>query len=110
MKESKKQSSVVLEQSTNTHQLHASNVVSKDLGNGTIKLKIEGEGVVTHGEHGTVKIESENVIKYVQQEVNPVTKKMQAVFDQQENKKNKKIKKKPYFKYGFFFIKICCFV
>jgi len=36
---------------------------------------------VTHGEHGTLVTESENIIKYVQQELNPLTKKMQNAFD-----------------------------
>jgi hypothetical protein len=34
-----------------------------------------------HGEHGTIAIESPNVIKYVQQELNPVTKKLQNAWD-----------------------------
>jgi len=36
---------------------------------------------VTHGEHGTIRTESRTVIKYVQQEVNPVTKKLQNAYD-----------------------------
>ena len=72
---------VVLEQSTNTHVLHARQVKQKNLKNGIVALKIEGEGIVTHGEHGTLKTESPDVIKYVQQEVNPVTKKLQNAFD-----------------------------
>jgi hypothetical protein len=71
----------VLEPSTNTHTIEAVEIVKKDLGNGILKLKITGDGVVTHGEHGTLKTESPNVFKYVQQEVNPITKKLQNAFD-----------------------------
>jgi hypothetical protein len=46
-----------------------------------MKLHIQGDGVVVHGEHGTLKTESEHIIKYVQQELNPVTNAMQAAFD-----------------------------
>ena len=72
---------VVLEESTNTHKITANNVTVKDLGNSILKLNIEGEGIVTHGEHGVVKTETKHVIKYVQQELNPVTKNMQNAFD-----------------------------
>ena len=72
---------VVLEPSTNTHQMSAPAVEVKDLGNSTLKLKVNGEGIVTHGEHGTLVTESENVIKYVQQEFNPVTKKLRNAYD-----------------------------
>ncbi len=71
----------VLEPSTNTHTLHAQNITKEDLGNGIMKLQIQGDGIVTHGEHGTIKTESPNVIKYVQQELNPVTRKLQNAYD-----------------------------
>lgn len=71
----------VLEPSTNTHTMEAVEIAKKDMGNGILKLNITGDGVVTHGEHGTLKTESPNVIKYVQQEVNPITRKMQKAFD-----------------------------
>lgn len=71
----------VLEPSTNTHVLEAKNVTKEDLGNGMLKLSIEGEGIVTHGEHGTLKTESKTVFKYVQQELNPVTQKLQNAYD-----------------------------
>jgi hypothetical protein len=73
--------SVVLEPSTNTHVMEAQEVVKEDLGEGILKLKVKGEGVVTHGEHGTLKTQSEHVMKYVQQEVNPVTRRLQNAFD-----------------------------
>lgn len=72
---------LVLEPSTNTHTIEANNIVSEEIGNGILKLKIKGDGVVTHGEHGTLKTESPDVIKYVQQEVNPVTRKIQNAYD-----------------------------
>ena len=72
---------IVLEPSTNTHALEANEVISKDLGNGILKLTVKGDGIVSHGEHATIRTESPNVIKYVQQELNPVTKKLQNAFD-----------------------------
>ena len=72
---------IVLEESTNVHCIEASDVIVKDLGNGVLELEITGDGIVTHGEHGTLKTESPNVIKYVQQELNPVTQKLQNAFD-----------------------------
>ena len=72
---------VVLEESKNVHCIEANEVIVKDLGNGVLELEISGDGVVTHGEHGTLKTESANVIKYVQQELNPVTQKLQNAFD-----------------------------
>jgi len=72
---------VVLEPSTNTHRIEAKSIISKDLGNSILKLNIEGHGVVTHGEHGTLRTESKTVIKYIQQELNPITKKLQNAYD-----------------------------
>jgi len=72
---------VVLEPSTNTHVLEADAVVKNDLGNGILELDIKGDGIVTHGEHGTLKTESAKVMKYIQQEFNPVTKKLQNAYD-----------------------------
>lgn len=71
----------VLEPSTNTHILEATEIKKTEFGNGILKLSITGEGIVKHGEHGTLKTESGTVIKYVQQELNPVTKKMRNAFD-----------------------------
>lgn len=73
---------VVLEPSTNTHRLESKQVEVTELGNGILKLKTSREGgVVTHGEHGTLCTQSEHVIKYVQQEVNPLTQRMENAFD-----------------------------
>lgn len=72
---------VVLEPSTNTHRLESETVEVQDLGQGILKIKTGKRGVVTHGEHGTLVTESTNVIKYVQQEVNPVTQELQNAFD-----------------------------
>jgi hypothetical protein len=73
---------VVLEPSTNTHRLQSNSVEVTDLGHGILKVKTSREGgIVTHGEHGTLVTESENIIKYVQQELNPLTQKMQNAFD-----------------------------
>ena len=72
---------LILEKSTNIHVLEANKIVMKKLGNGIIQLKISGDGIVTHGEHGTIKTESEHVIKYIQQEINPISRVKQNAFD-----------------------------
>jgi len=77
----KNQKLVVLEPSTNTHAMSANSITVDKLDESTLKLKIVGPGIVTHGEHGTLVTESENVIKYIQQEFNPVTKKLQNAYD-----------------------------
>jgi len=46
-----------------------------------LKLKTNKQSKVVHGEHGTLGIESEHVLKYVQQELNPITKKLQNAWD-----------------------------
>lgn len=71
----------VLEPSTNTHQIEAENITNEDLGNGIIKLKVKGQAIITHGEHGTIATESKDIIKYVQQELNPITRKLQNAYD-----------------------------
>lgn len=72
---------LILEASTNTHILEARKIEMKKLKNGIIKLNITGNGLVTHGEHGTIRTESQHIIKYVQQEINPVSGIMQNAFD-----------------------------
>jgi hypothetical protein len=73
---------VTLEPSTNTHRLTSTKVSVTDLGHGILRVEVPaGHAVVTHGEHGTLATESCHIMKYVQQEYNPVTQKMQAAFD-----------------------------
>jgi len=72
---------VVLEPSTNTHAMSADKVEVTNLGGGNLKLKVEGHGIVTHGEHGVVRTETPDVIKYVQQELNPITNAFWNAFD-----------------------------
>lgn len=71
----------ILEPSTNTHVMEAPSIQTKDLGEGIMKIKTKGDGIVTHGEHGTIRTESSDVIKYIQKEYNPVSKKMQNAYD-----------------------------
>ncbi len=71
----------VLEKSTNTHTLQGNVVNHVDYNATTTFLNIEGQGVVSHGEHGTVITESSKVFKNVQFEFNPVQRKMVAAFD-----------------------------
>lgn len=70
-----------LENTTNTHVLHAEKItVIKTLDSAQV-LQIKGEGIITHGEHSCIKTESEFVIKYIQQEFNPVTKVVENAYD-----------------------------
>ncbi|WP_299674494.1 hypothetical protein [uncultured Tenacibaculum sp.] len=70
-----------LEKTTNTHVLEASKIKVVKTLNSTEVIQIEGDGFVTHGEHGCIKIESEYVIKYVQQEYNPITRIVENAYD-----------------------------
>jgi hypothetical protein len=72
---------VVLEPSTNTHRVTAEQIAVTEVEPGTLQIETKGHGIVTHGEHGTLRTESPHIIKYVQQEYNPVTGAMQAAFD-----------------------------
>ena len=72
---------VVLEPSTHTHTISAQKITTTDLGDGILAMVIEGDGIVKHGEHGTFKTESENVMKYRQLELNPVSDKLRHAFD-----------------------------
>lgn len=72
----------VVEKSTNPHVLESEKTIEVvNLGEGTLDITLNGNSIVTHGEHGTLKIESNRVIKYNQKELNPVTKKLQNSFD-----------------------------
>jgi len=74
------QRTITLEPSSNTHKM--TNVIDvEDMGNSILKVKAGQNSTVIHGEHGTIAIESENVVKYVQQELNPVTGKLQNAWD-----------------------------
>lgn len=70
----------ILEPSTNTHVI--TNVIDvENVDSSTFLIKTSDDSKVLHGEHGTIRIESPVVVKYVQQELNPVTKKMQNAWD-----------------------------
>lgn len=65
---------VVLEQSTNTHVLEGQVINEKDYGNGIMSVETANPGaIVTHGEHGTLTMETRKTFKYIQQELNPVS-------------------------------------
>jgi hypothetical protein len=70
-----------LEKTTNTHILEAEAIKVRHTTGSTQVLQIEGEGMVSHGEHGIIKTESKYVIKYVQQEFNPITRIIENAFD-----------------------------
>jgi hypothetical protein len=81
--EGKESNELVLEDSANKHVLKAEEGVKvvSNLENGTIVMEVKGKGLVMHGEHGVLATEASNVIKYVQQEFNPVTKSMMKAVD-----------------------------
>lgn len=71
----------ILEKTSNTHILKADKVtVLKEEGS-TQVLKVEGKGLIFHGEHGVIKTEQPNIIKYVQQEFNPITGIVEDAYD-----------------------------
>lgn len=70
-----------LEKTSNTHVLKASKInIIKEIGS-TQVIAIEGEGIISHGEHGIIKTESPHIIKYVQQEFNPITRIIENAYD-----------------------------
>lgn len=71
----------ILEPSTNTHSITADEIKIVKITESILKIKTGSNGVVRHGEHGTLCTEKPNVIKYVQQELNPLTKAFQNAFD-----------------------------
>lgn len=72
---------LVLEPSTNTHVLEADAIEHEAITPEITALHLTGPGILSHGEHGTLVVESREAVKYVQQEFNPVTKALQAAFD-----------------------------
>lgn len=79
------QHTLVLEPSSNTHLMSSNEEIKQNSVNGypeMLILEVKGEkGIVTHGEHATVVTEHRHVIKTVQQEYNPILKKIQVAFD-----------------------------
>jgi len=71
---------LVLEPSTNTHVMDGV-VEATSIDASTMLVKTEGVSRVLHGEHGTLGFENKVVVKYVQKELNPITKQMQNAFD-----------------------------
>ena len=79
-KDNMENSTIVLERSTNTHKM--TNVLSvKEINPSTLSIKTQTGSRVIHGEHGTIGVESPYVVKYTQQELNPVTKALQNAWD-----------------------------
>lgn len=77
-----KQNEVVLEKSTNTHKLVSdSDIATSKISNEALLIETKGKGILLHGEHGTLVTESDVIVKYNQQEYNPVTQKMRNAFD-----------------------------
>ena len=77
------QNKIVLEPTSNTHELEAKQgeIKSTYLDDSTIKLNLKSSAIATHGDHGTLVTESNTVVKYNQQELNPVTRKMENAYD-----------------------------
>ncbi len=79
----KQSNELVLEDSANKHVLKAEEGVKviSNLENDTMVMEVNGKGLVMHGEHGVLATEATNIIKYVQQEFNPVTRLMMKAID-----------------------------
>lgn len=71
---------IVLEETTNTHTVTGNEVVENFRENEIVGFTTK-EAKVTHGEHRDINLPAGNYIKYVQQELNPVTRKMQQAYD-----------------------------
>ena len=72
---------IALEQTTNTHQIEADEITKLHETGSIILIKIKGNGIVTHGEHGMMKTEHAYIVKYVQKEINPISKKIEDAND-----------------------------
>lgn len=72
---------IELEPSTNTHTLSAPKVEKEELEEGIMKVDVEGDGVVQHGEHGSMKVESGRTFKFPQYEHDPIQQAMRPTYD-----------------------------
>lgn len=72
---------LALEPTTNTHKMSANYIQVIHEEGSTLVMKVYGDGIVTHGEHGTIVTEETFVIKYVQKEINPITLEIEDVYD-----------------------------
>lgn len=70
-----------LEKTTNTHRMVAKKIEKIHEDGSTILLKIEGSATVTHGEHREIITKSPIVAKYVQKEINPISRKIEDAND-----------------------------
>ena len=62
--------------------MECDHVVAENLDQlGGITMRVQGKGVVLHGEHGVIVTEETNVIKLTQQEFNPITRSLQNSYD-----------------------------
>jgi hypothetical protein len=71
---------IPLEPSSNTHMMTGVLDVQETKNYTALTIR-KRNSKVYHGEHATIGIESENVLKYVQQELNPMTNAMENAFD-----------------------------
>jgi hypothetical protein len=73
---------IVLEPSTNTHKMVGNVEIIEKLNDlGGLVIQTNDSSLVLHGEHGVICTEEKHIVKLVQQEVNPITKKLQNAFD-----------------------------
>lgn len=80
--ETKTVNELVIEPSGHPHTMQAKGGIQvEDLGNSSLMLTVKGNGVVLHGEHGTIATEAPYVQKINQQELNPITKIHRNAFD-----------------------------
>lgn len=80
----KKETYVILENSTNAHVLKGNAEVVKKIDKmNTMVIDLNGAAIVEHGQHATVRTEDDtkNIIKITQQEFNPVTKALMNACD-----------------------------
>lgn len=71
----------VLEPSTHPHVLESDKKIEAKVVGAATVLTLNGKSLVHHGEHGVIAIESNHAMKFIQQELNPISKKFQNAFD-----------------------------
>lgn len=71
----------ILEPSLHLHTLQASEVKILKKTNEYELLEVQGNGLILHGEHGTLVTKEKYLVKYNQQELNPITNYFENVFD-----------------------------
>ena len=72
---------IVLQESKNPHILEADEIEIIAANERFQLLAINGNGIIHHGEHGALHTNTPFLLKYTQQEIDPLTNNIYDVFD-----------------------------